>query len=63
MNVKKTKSFKENRPENYHVHDSVLAVYHYQSAVRITVLCLVFGAFLSSLIGEMDDKEREREEN
>ena len=23
MNVKKTKKFKENRPENYHVHDSV----------------------------------------
>ena len=22
MNVKKTKKFKENRPENYHVHDS-----------------------------------------
>ena len=21
MNVKKTKKFKENRPENYHVHD------------------------------------------
>ena len=24
MNVKKTKKFKENRPENYHVHDSRL---------------------------------------
>ena len=23
MNVKKTKKFKENRPENYYVHDSV----------------------------------------
>ena len=23
MNVKKTKKFKENRPENYHVHDIV----------------------------------------
>ena len=34
-----------------------------QSAVRITVFCLVFGAFLSSLVGEMDGKEREREEN
>ena len=22
MNVKKTKKFKENRPENYHVHDN-----------------------------------------
>ena len=22
MNVKKTKKFKENRPENYHVHDT-----------------------------------------
>ena len=22
VNVKKTKKFKENRPENYHVHDS-----------------------------------------
>ena len=33
------------------------------SAVRITVFCLVFGVFLSSLIGEMEGKEREREEN
>ena len=24
MNVKKTKKFKENRPENYHVHDNEL---------------------------------------
>ena len=24
MNVKKTKKFKENRPENYHVHDRFL---------------------------------------
>ena len=24
VNVKKTKSFKENRPENYHVHDNEL---------------------------------------
>ena len=24
MNVKKTKKFKENRPENYHVHDTTL---------------------------------------
>ena len=24
MNVKKTKKFKENRPENYHVHDTVM---------------------------------------
>ena len=23
MNVKKTKKFKENRPENYHVHDNL----------------------------------------
>ena len=23
MNVKKTKKFKENRPENYHVHDTI----------------------------------------
>ena len=23
MNVKKTKNFKENRPENYHVHDNL----------------------------------------
>ena len=26
MNVKKTKSFKENRPEKYHVHDSFKAL-------------------------------------
>ena len=26
MNVKKTKKFKENRPENYHVHDKLLEV-------------------------------------
>ena len=25
MNVKKTKNFKENRPENYHVHDRDLS--------------------------------------
>ena len=25
MNMKKTKKFKENRPENYHVHDIGLA--------------------------------------
>ena len=24
MNVKKTKKFKENRPESYHVHDTLL---------------------------------------
>ena len=28
-----------------------------------TVFCLVSGAFLNSLIGEMEGKEREREEN
>ena len=33
------------------------------SAVRITVFCLDSVCFLSSLIGEMDDKDREREEN
>ena len=38
-------------------------LYYHQSAVRITVFCLVLGAFLSSLVGEMDGKEREREEN
>ena len=32
-------------------------------AVRITVFRLVFGAFLNSLIGEMEGKERECEEN
>ena len=29
MNVKKTKKFKENRPENYHVHDSALPRVHF----------------------------------
>ena len=24
VNVKKTKKFKENRPKNYHVHDSIM---------------------------------------
>ena len=33
------------------------------SAVLITVFHLVSGASLSSLIGEMEGKEREREEN
>ena len=33
------------------------------SAVLMTVFRLVSGAFLSSLIGEMEGKEREREEN
>ena len=28
MNVKKTKKFKENRPENYHVHNTDLPRYH-----------------------------------
>ena len=41
----------------------VLVVYYYLSAVRITGFCLVFGVFLSSLIGEMEGKEREREEH
>ena len=27
MNVKKTKKFKENRPENYHVHDILVEGY------------------------------------
>ena len=33
------------------------------SAVQIPVFCLVSGAFLSSLIDEMEGKEHEREEN
>ena len=33
------------------------------SAVHITVFRLVFSVSLSSLIGGMEDKEREREEN
>ena len=33
------------------------------SAVRMTVFRLVSGVFLSSLIGEMEGKDREREEN
>ena len=33
------------------------------SAVRITVFCLDLVCSLSSLAGEMDGKEREREEN
>ena len=38
-------------------------MYHYQSVVRITAFRLVCGVSLSSLIGEMEGKEREREEN
>ena len=37
-------------------------VYYYQSAVNISVSSRL-GAFLSSLAGEMEGKEREREEN
>ena len=28
MNVKKTKKFKENHPENYHVHDTHMGLLH-----------------------------------
>ena len=41
----------------------VLFVYYHQSAVRMTVFCLVLDVLLSLLIGEMEGKEREREEN
>ena len=40
MNVKKTKKFKENRPENYHVHDN----------------CLKFAYFLLCTVGETKER-------
>ena len=34
MNVKKTKSFKKNRPENYHVHDKRLLPHSSSQSIR-----------------------------
>ena len=41
----------------------VCLVYHYQSSVRMPVFVLSSVVSLSSLAGEMEGKEREREEN
>ena len=38
-------------------------LYHYYRPFLYSVFVLLFGVFLSSLIGEMEGKEREREEN
>ena len=40
-----------------------LVLYHYQSAIRITVFLSFLGGFLNSLVGKMESKERECEEN
>ena len=72
MNVKKTKKSSKKIvlkitmsmtvPQLTIAHILVL-VYYYQSAIRITVFRLASGVFLHSLIGEMESKECEREEN
>ena len=38
-------------------------VYYYQSAVANIAPCVLSGCFPKSLVGEMEGKDREREEN
>ena len=51
MNVKKTKKFKENRPENYHVHDSI-NVASPRTIPHTSILFLKIGRMVDMLVYE-----------
>ena len=54
MNVKKTKKFKENRPENYHVHD------RYDMPMTASTRSMRHTAAVSARLFVMLEHERQR---
>ena len=54
VNVKKTKSSKKNRPENYHVHDSLMGPANVGDGYVLEVQIPLSGEEGNFVLGQMD---------